>query len=213
MLQTLIEFFVTDVIKEMTSFLRRSWNCVAISGTSMCWWIEHMRVWLRHREECEILSRRSVFPRPLGRSHVHALHNNFLVQIVRFLSEEGRAFFQEEKFLFWLQSSYFIVLVRICRKIGHNFRNIHSVSLQNPWTIFPFDQSLLMFTFLPDLIRHFFCTVLKVFKQNDHFTDFIKYIFTFFNLFYDICNTRTWLALRTKTSSRSRIFFSYRTKL
>ena len=180
----------------------------------MCWWIEHTRAWLRHREECEILSRRSVFPRPLGRSHVHALHNNFLVQIVRFLSEEGRAFFQEEKFLFWLQSSYFIVLVRICRKIGHNFRNIHSVSLQNPWTIFPFDQSLL-FTFLPDLIRHFFCTVLKVFKQNDHFTDFIKYIFTLFNIFYDICNTRTWLALRTKTSSRSRIFFpiekNYRT--
>ena len=36
-LQALVEFFVTDVMKKMNSFLRRSWNCVAISGTSMCW--------------------------------------------------------------------------------------------------------------------------------------------------------------------------------
>ena len=36
MLQALVEFFVTDVMKKMNSFLRRSWNCVAISGTSMC---------------------------------------------------------------------------------------------------------------------------------------------------------------------------------
>ena len=35
-LQALVEFFVTDVMKKMNSFLRRSWNCVAISGTSMC---------------------------------------------------------------------------------------------------------------------------------------------------------------------------------
>ena len=37
-----------------------------------------------------------MFPRPLGWSHVHALCNNFLVQIVRSLSEEGRAFFKEK---------------------------------------------------------------------------------------------------------------------
>ena len=35
-LQALVEFFFTDVMKKMNSFLRRSWNCVAISGTSMC---------------------------------------------------------------------------------------------------------------------------------------------------------------------------------
>ena len=46
---------------------------------------------------CEILSRRSVFPMPLGRSHVHALGNIFLVQIVRSLSEEGRVFFEKKK--------------------------------------------------------------------------------------------------------------------
>ena len=53
MLQMLLEFFVTVVMKEMNSFLRRGWNCVSISGTSMCWWmcwwIEHARAWLRYR--------------------------------------------------------------------------------------------------------------------------------------------------------------------
>ena len=48
-------------------------------------------------KKTEILSRRSVFTRPLVWSHVHSLRNNFLVQIVRSLSEEGRVFFKKKK--------------------------------------------------------------------------------------------------------------------
>ena len=59
-----------------------------------------------------------------GAESLARIRNNFLVQIIRSLSTEGRVFLRRRKilFFFWLQSSHFIVWVRICRKIGHNFR-------------------------------------------------------------------------------------------
>ena len=71
---------------------------------------------------CEILSRRSVFPRPLGWSHVHACVN-FLVQIVRSLSEESRGSFKKKN-CFDFSRLLLFVWVRICCKIGHNFRSL-----------------------------------------------------------------------------------------
>ena len=103
MLQMLLEFFVTVVMKEMNSFLRCGWNCVSISGTFMCWWmcwwIEHARAWLRYRGECKILSRRSMFPRPLGQSHVHTCAITFSFRSFPSLGEEGRVFLRRRKIL------------------------------------------------------------------------------------------------------------------
>ena len=53
------------------------------------------------------------------------MHNNFLIQIVRSLSEEGRVFFlRRTNSCFEFNRLVLFVLVRISRKIGHNFRSV-----------------------------------------------------------------------------------------
>ena len=108
-------------MKEMNFFLRRSWNCVAISGTSMYWWIDHARVWLRHRGECKIALSVS---QTSGAESRTRMRNKLLVQIIRSLSEKGRVFFKKKKILVLTSIvSCYLFWVRICRKIGHNFRS------------------------------------------------------------------------------------------
>ena len=77
-----------------------SWNKSKDIYIFTCFWDWRWKILFFHVELkslSEILSKRSVFPWPLRRSHVHALRNNFLVQIVRSLSEEGRVFFKKKK--------------------------------------------------------------------------------------------------------------------
>ena len=123
MLRVLIEFFVIDVMKEMNFFLRSSWNCVAISGTSTCWWIEHARVWLCHRWGCEILAfiRRSVFPRPQGWSQVDACTVTFLFRSCNRWVKKDVLFFKKKK-----NSSFDFnrLLLFVWVRIAHNFCNI-----------------------------------------------------------------------------------------
>ena len=75
-----LKAFVIFKIFEFLSWLATIVHPLSVVGS------DALNIFQKRAMQCEILTRRSVFPRPLGRSHVQALRNNFLVQIVRMLS-------------------------------------------------------------------------------------------------------------------------------